>query len=275
MRPTFSIVISKMNIFAVTLLLFTVANVFQSSESMELNCKFQIYGYFISIPIGWKIFYTCYGELSNERNSTIITEVHGDHLSGRNNSDVTGIILEKETLLTSIPLNFDKFFPNINILYMVDTKTSTIRASQLLQFPNLMYLLLSYNEIETIEVNAFSSTPSLQGIHLNSNKIKSIPYNAFRPLHLEVLQMNNNICINDSADTVQNVNRLIVVADLLCSPLGDMIDEDLRVRIYELSNSQVAFEYSLKDLRDQVSTMEERMQELENILKLVKTHVNK
>ncbi|CRK95373.1 CLUMA_CG008652, isoform A [Clunio marinus] len=224
--------------------------------------------------IGWKELYICLGSLPRDEDVANITGINGEHLGSRTHSDVEAIRLTDDWL-TEVPSGIDNYFPNIEFLYIRETQLKTVNSNQLQQFPNLEYLWLHKNQIETIEVNAFSRTPSLRVIALHSNKIKSIPYNAFRPLHLEVLQMRNNICINDSADTEQNVNRLIVVADLLCSPLGDMIDEDLRVRIYELSNNQAAFEYNLRDLRDQVATMEERMHELENILKLVKTHVNK
>ncbi|CRK95417.1 CLUMA_CG008857, isoform A [Clunio marinus] len=49
----------------------------------------------------------------------------------------------------------------------------------------------------------------------------SIPYNAFRSVHLDFLRVLDNNCINESAETPHNINRFIVMADLLCSSLGE------------------------------------------------------
>ncbi|CRK95422.1 CLUMA_CG008845, isoform A [Clunio marinus] len=174
--------------------------------------------------VGWVYVYTCSGSLPTDVNIANITGITGTHLDGKNDSEVVAIRFSNDWL-TEVPSGIDNFFQNIQFFNMFRTQLTTVNNNQLQQFHNLEYLWLHRNQIETIEMNAFSRTPSLRVINLNSNRLASIPYNAFRPLHLDVLRMLDNNCINESAETPQNINRLIVVADLLCSSLGGMINK--------------------------------------------------
>ncbi|CRK95376.1 CLUMA_CG008837, isoform A [Clunio marinus] len=174
--------------------------------------------------IGWENFYTCSGSFIRDESITEITGIDGEHMGSRTNSNVTAIRLT-DNWLTEVPSGFDNFFSNIEFLYMINTQLVTVNSNQIQQFPNLEYLWLENNQIENIEVYAFSLTPLLRHIDLQYNDITSIPYNTFQHLHLEVLKMKGNVCVNESAETSQNVNTLIANVEISCSPLGPLIEE--------------------------------------------------
>ncbi|CRK95380.1 CLUMA_CG008755, isoform A [Clunio marinus] len=243
------------------LLLFIWANLFQSSKSAEITCDFQIFGHFMGDSIGWKYFYIFNGSLPRDEDIANITGINGEHLGSRNNADVEAIRLTDDWL-TEIPSCFDHFFPNIHFFFMRDNPLKAVNSNQLQQFPNLEYLWLHQNQIETIEVNAFTYTPALRAIRLSGNKFKTIPYNAFQPLYLKVLRMSRNICINDAAETPEDVNKLIAKIYILCSPLGDTIQTSKHIND-EIMPKQNDLVKAITDLQVETKIMNDEVLEME------------
>ncbi|CRK95381.1 CLUMA_CG008833, isoform A [Clunio marinus] len=254
--------IKRKNVFGITLLLFISVNILQFSESAEIICDFHTTGFLMGGSIGSKNFYICLASLLKDEGIANITGINGEHSDSRTHSDVEAIRLTDDWL-TEVPSGIDNFFPNIEFLYIRETQLKTVNSNQLQQFPNLEYLWLHKNQIETIEVNAFSRTPSLRVINLHTNKISLLAYNIFRPLHLEVLDMTGNNCGNELAVLPQTVNRLIAKIDVLCSPLRDIINEDLRLSSLEMIPTQNDLDKSIENFQDENKTLKDKVLDIE------------
>ncbi|CRK95375.1 CLUMA_CG008829, isoform A [Clunio marinus] len=209
----------------------------------------------------WKNFYICFGYLPKDENISRITGIGGENMGSRTNVNVTALYFS-DHYLSEISLGFDNFLPNIEFFSMRGTQLKTVNLVSLQQFPNMKYLWLHENEIETIEVNAFSHTPSLEVINLSTNHLKSIPYNIFQPFRLIVLQMRENECIDESADSPQTVNRLIAKIDILCSPLGDTIQTLKRLHD-EIMPKQNDLEETVINLQEDFKIMNDKVLEME------------
>ncbi|CRK95382.1 CLUMA_CG008835, isoform A [Clunio marinus] len=233
--------------------------------------------------IGSKNFYICLGSLPRDEDIANITGINGEHLNSRNNADVEAIRLTDDWL-TEVPFGIDNFFPNILLFYMTYNPLKTVNSNQLQQFPNLEYLWLHENQIETIEVNAFTYTPALRAIRFSGNKLETIPYNVFQPLYLKVLRMSRNICITDAAETPEDVNKLIAKIDILCSPLGAIMNETLNdllithsVNIEDITTMRESFEKSVTELKNENEILKKNLTDLDDTisdLKVLEEAVN-
>ncbi|CRK90992.1 CLUMA_CG004680, isoform A [Clunio marinus] len=226
--------ITRKKTLVVTLVLVITINFLQITESMEIDCDFVSTTFNAGGLIdAVGIYYICFATLSGEIENMNVTEVTGEHMEEQTNEDLAMLIIERYAWLTEIPLDIDKFFPNIEVFQMRHTQMKTIRAFELQQFPNLEYLIVDSNQLETLEKDVFQFTPAVKGINLNFNQIKRLSINIFGSLNLDFLKMNQNVCINDKAETPQNMYRVLVVVDVFCTPLGDRIQEERLIEITE------------------------------------------
>lgn len=152
------------------------------------------------------------------KDDRIITEIIGDHLSGRSNSDLKFFDCQ-DHIIKFFPLELAAFFKNLEIIYIFNATLSELHSSDLQQFGGkLKNFDVNYNEIEDIEAGLFQYNENVEVIAFSDNKLKHIESGAFRGLNkLTDLYLNGrNPCIDRTASSRSEVIALIPEAESKC-----------------------------------------------------------
>lgn len=131
--------------------------------------------------------------------NTIIEQITGDHLESQSNDDVSALKIINSTVLF-MPIGFDKFFKNINVINIKSIALLELNKNELLQFPKLKKLLAAHNEIKIIQEDLFDGNSELEEISLDSNRIAHIAHNFHKHLmnfnkNFSYIGLTNNECI--------------------------------------------------------------------------------
>lgn len=99
-----------------------------------------------------------------------------------------------------IPKGLAKWFPNLEIISIGNSKLKSIEQSDLKHFGRLKELYLHQNELEILRSDLFHFNPELIRINIKSNKLRYIGENIFYGLEkLQVVELENNVCISMNA----------------------------------------------------------------------------
>lgn len=182
---------------------------FATSEGVKLECS---YG-----NIEWKIVgevYRCYAKEIQVDNERLVTEISGNHMEGKRNSDVKGVYIRDDKSLTFIPRNLGIHFPNIIALQVSNCSIHEVSQTDLTYLPNLKAIWLYKNNIKIIPYNLFVANPALELISLHDNPINNVGYGVFDLKTLKELGFYRTTCINEEyskfrAHDVSNMTRKI------------------------------------------------------------------
>ena len=115
--------------------------------------------------------YTCYVR-SFKKPSTddvFVRRVTGQHLNGLKNFDIKSFY-SSSNFFTSFPKNLDKFFKNLNAIFIQDSSISTLTRNDLQPFGSkLKHFVFIHNPIEVIPADLFEDTKNLEYINLKDN----------------------------------------------------------------------------------------------------------
>lgn len=127
-----------------------------------------------------------------------ITSVNGD--SGKTYDDAMWFYSTSETF-NFFPKNIEKFFPNVEHVYIYDVSIATLTKTDLSPFGSQLKLFYFHrSKIEVIESDLFEANPFLEQISLYGNQIKFVADGAFDKLpNLTSLYFRNNPCYSGSA----------------------------------------------------------------------------
>lgn len=165
--------------------------------------------------------------------------------SGRNKFEVVDFVLTTQEAITSInseegvhedihsfwytgtlayfPQSLEKFFPNLEEIYIWNSSLREIKQENLKPFTSLKILHLKDNQIEELDSNLFEFNTGLHNIHLGNNKIRLVGKGIFGPLqYLPFVHLENNTCINEEAISRVQLHDLIETLEKQCSS-GDFI----------------------------------------------------
>lgn len=174
------------------LCLIAFAGLSKIVESVALHCDFKeniMYGYCCEAK-GLKI---------TSKDDRTITEVTGEHLEGKTNSDVV-YFSAFYNVLELFPLGLATFFDNLESVEVDDAQLIEIHSSDLQQFGGkLIRLDFGSNAIESLEADLFQFNPNLMSLNIGANRITHIEEGTFRGLDkLEIFSFNGgNPCINE------------------------------------------------------------------------------
>ncbi|KAL7012946.1 hypothetical protein ACKWTF_015118 [Chironomus riparius] len=181
------------------------------SMSIIIECKYDTWNYNILGTI-----YDCSVEnypriVTHE--SAQITRINGEHKSPRSSDDVFGFQAVNK-VIRYFPRDLEKFFKNIQAIYIGSSQLEQIHQSDLKPLINLTYFYLWSNNIQVIEDGLFDFNPHLQLIGLDENHIIHIHPNVFDHLHnLRFFWLKNAPCVqqnvHDSKKEVQKVIKMI------------------------------------------------------------------
>lgn len=186
-----------------------------ATRGFEFSCEFRNRNY---ESVGTA--YTCYyPQVSVSNNSLSLENVSGNHLPDRNNDDVTALhVFKEKTLTKKLPKNIDRFFPNLEVIVWEAGYLTSVTADDLRVFPALKVLNLYINELTSLDANLFQLNPELSWISFSFNLIAHVGQNLLSNLNnLSHVNFNNNVCINETARTTQEIQELNVILTSKCS----------------------------------------------------------
>lgn len=162
--------------------------------------------------------YHCNPQVSSTQDRTL-TEVRGNHLSGRTNSDVEYLLIYNQNL-NYVPDHIQAFFPNLRGVEWFNSNLLEVSASDLRQFPNILIFSAFVNKLITIESDLFEFTPHLQWISFYNNLIQHVGYDLLSNLtDLQTISFETNPCINEYAVGSPAIMELNQRLPLLCPPI--------------------------------------------------------
>jgi hypothetical protein len=186
--------------FLIALTILTV-----ESENILLECE---YGDMYSTGYDCTVQNT---ELITSKDHRTISEVRGQHLSGKNNDDVK-LFYSDYKKVNFLPRGVTKFFKNIDTVWITSGNLQEISKDDLKQFGgNLKHLWLSQNQIKIIEGDLFEFNPNLREISFHSNKIVHIDSGAFDGLQKLRSELNlyYNPCTRTLTSSINNPSEVI------------------------------------------------------------------
>lgn len=200
----------------VATILVIFASIF-NCQGVVVNCKFQMMNW--GSPLG--NIYFCDSRSDNMGNLTVIEEINGEHLSGKNNQNVQGF-LENGWELQYIPSNLAEFFPNLKALLIYGPLLRLV-ASDLKPFPNLVMFTSQGSELTSIDGDFFQHTRKLQIIEVSYGKLQNVGENILSRLNeLTRADFRSNSCIQFYAESSQRIAELKKKLLTECPPLPSL-----------------------------------------------------
>lgn len=181
--------------------------IFSSTNSLILNCVFTTTGMNQLLPV-----YSCYGpRLSNIEENEIITEVKGNHASGKSNADVKLLYIRNHTNLSYFPRGIENFFPNLIALGFESCNISSLNGDEVEPFSKLEWFVIDRNShLKRIPGNLFKNNPLLSSIWFSQNQISQVGENLLSSLtRLNFVSFLGNLCINEWANNSTQILPLI------------------------------------------------------------------
>lgn len=250
-----------MKVFAVLFLFILVSK----SHSVIINCQFSMDKW----DVAGEDAYSCNFRAENTGSSTVIEEVRGEHLDGKNNANVQ-VIYVISSNLQFIPSNLARFFPNLIIMALNDLPLLRVTAGDLKPFPNLQRFYSTSSLLTSINGDLFQHTKKLQRIRFEAGKLQDIGENLLSDLNdLSFVSFQGNECIDFVAETPQEIEELKEKLLVQCPPLEN--ESTTIISMTTVTDDQCSFRCSLyaevDELRLKVDEQNERLVELEKVVR--------
>lgn len=177
------------------------------SSALKFHCTFEIRTW---NDLGEIYICSATSEVTATTTSSIsLEEVVGNHLSGKSNEDVKGVVTYRSSEFTQIPLGMETFFPDLKLIQFWYGNISSVVAEHLRPFPNLVYLSLPVNHITSLDTDLFKYTTKIKDFVIPSNKIQRVGENIFSNLpELRWVNFLSNPCFSYYADTPEQLQYL-------------------------------------------------------------------
>lgn len=150
-----------------------------------------------------------------------VFKVFGDHLVGRSNKDVDGILFNN-IKMKHFPRLLGQFFPNLKTLMMNSCEVRYITSYDFVGLRNLQQLSMNGNKIIVLPNALFEETPAIEAVSFYGNMIKFIDPNIFDSLpNLKHANFKLNTNIDACHKTVGNGISLDCLKEIIlenCQP---------------------------------------------------------
>lgn len=221
-------------------------------------------------PVGE--IYTC-NPVVTLTSSTTLQNVTGDHETGYGNDDVESLWLTGLNL-PFFPDGIANIFKNLRVIEFWGDNIHTISAQDLQPFPQLVRFVLIGNNFTTLNGNLFMHNPLLEWVGLGSNRIQHIGHNLVADLDdLQFLGLIGNICVNENAETREEVLVLAQQLPVLCPPLVEQTTTEQPIEqcpcdeeIDELRQENRALRQENQEQNKRINDIESRLLEVELML---------
>lgn len=199
------------------LLVYVVTLIIYEIHGFNLDCDF----FETSGSMGWD--FISFGKRCETINVSIttddqtVTSVNGQSGKFYHDQNVTAFLVAHQTL-HYLPKGLEEMFPQLQEIYIENSKLKLIRKQDIEKFKALKSLLIQWNEIEELGKDLFESQREIRGLSFRQNKIKFIEEGIFDPLDkLEHLWLGNNTCVNEVADNKEEIPAVLLKVKSLCS----------------------------------------------------------
>lgn len=209
------------------------------ADGLTFHCQFAVDPWAILGDI-----YECNAIVQSTGNEMILNDVTGDHLRGKSNLDVVGLVVHDQNV-TKIPGNITRtdLLPNIIAIIWRTSNLQTISAEDLEQFPNLKVLSIYQNQVTTLDGNLFTFTRSLKSIGFYKNNIRNVGEGLLNDLsNLEIVNFGANPCVNTQAATKQEISTLNLDLPRLCPMPLNPTEPPVTTTTTELTSTTVTTE---------------------------------
>lgn len=212
--------------------------------TLNIECNYNLYADKISL--------TSYRCITNNilalKEHEIIETVTGAHLKGKGNSLVDEFYPQQGgNKIYYFPQDLDKFFPNIQKIFMAEVKLREIRQTDLQPFLKLKFINLDRNIITILETDLFKFNPQLKYFSAQNNRILCIESKVFDLLNdlnylllsgndyeLENVKNNRTKVINLTKEIKQKCSRSQIQAMRILSFNDTQLDAESS-NFYELN----------------------------------------
>lgn len=158
--------------------------------------------------------YICSANTSITTDDLVFSNLSGNHLSGKTNSDVEMLVFnrtfEDQTLdINYIPSGISDVLPSLVRFFLQFAKLSKLSRKSFRNMSKLRVISLTNNLIEHIDEDTFYEVPELSSLRINGNRLKSIPFNLLiHSYKLEYLVMNKNQIEEFNADIFRHCSLI-------------------------------------------------------------------
>jgi len=189
------------------------------------------------------------------KESAEINSISGTHEDSKSNDDVLGFLAYNKTI-QSFPKGLDKFFKNLQLIYIQSCQLKEIHQIDLKFFPNLTYFYLAGNQIEVIEEGLFDFNPNLEVVGFYESKIIHIDPNVFNHLtKLSNFWFSYVRCVNKYiVDSKEKVQKALKIVKSKCSS-SEFLSLVKKMKDLEI-NSKIL---NSEDFNKQLLTFEKRL----------------
>lgn len=157
------------------LMLFAIAS---PAYSVVIICRFQNLDFAV---IGSQ--YGCdVGEIQNPEVAEV-TQIIGNHTSGRTHNDVKIFDSYDQKEFLFFPKGLQRFFPDLQGFQIMESEITSISSADLASWPNLVAFGVIYNKIETLDGNLFQNSQKLQLIIFSNTLIQNVGLNLLSNLN--------------------------------------------------------------------------------------------
>jgi Leucine-rich repeat (LRR) protein len=127
-------------------------------------------------------------------------KVSGDHLARMNYNHVTALEIRGQTC-NFLPQRIKNFFPNLELLRVVNSQLKIISQSDLKPLTKLRVVQMSGNHLTSLNNDLFEANQNLVRVDFRSQKLKLIGYNIFdKSDKLALADFQNGGCVNFLAE---------------------------------------------------------------------------
>lgn len=210
--------------------------VFNFSESFFITCDFK------NSDVGFGHFKTCEPNLLDTSRDKTLESILSWPLN-KDQSEFTQLYSEYQNII-HFPANLHSKFINLEVIVFWSSRMKFVDNFDLQGLTKLRFLKLDDNEIEVLQADLFLFNTQLEEVHLKNNKLKYIAVRILTPLtRLKVANFENNVCINEKADSSTTLEAVKRKLDEQCSAPEFLVKKNA-----EFITKLVDFNYTIADL---------------------------
>lgn len=261
------------------IVVFVILLVLQcASATIVLDCTYSM--------LDWRdigIIYICNPRVVQIDETQNVVGVSQNHLVGKTNSDVKGLLFESQPI-DFIPRDIELFFGNVEAISFIYCPIKSLTKDDLKPFPNLKFIRIGFGRVTAVNGDVFMYSPELHYIAFDENQLTNVGPGIFQHSpKLNVVFFYNNLCISSSVEySVEGVARLGQELSFKCPPTVEMIGEiilnggNFGRTVDGRIESKVGFiDDRMKELEDELEATREQMHKLEEENKLANERFEK
>lgn len=176
----------------------------EQHDATVLECEFKTYD-----DSHWGSRYTCIAKnFKTTLSDRTITEVKGLHDNGKSNADVKRLFIKKQSC-SFLPLNVASHFPNLEILYVMNSNVQNLFDGDLDGLTSLKVFDVSHNPVEKLGKDFFKNCPTIEKLSFYDCHLKVIDAKALDPLvNLKLGVFDNNVCFDSRGADASGIRAL-------------------------------------------------------------------